>query len=171
MSGTAGGRLMRVCKSDMQQGLVWVEAYLPFDPPAFAAFQALVMVHGSAAAAALADPALADRALTPIDSHGEAMLQEDVLLLAERFLHQSLQMDLQHDFIARDDVRAVQSFVNTPEIGSPHFWPGAWVVVLRVEPDSAAWALVESGAVSAVSFAGNVSKKTIVAALPEESSL
>lgn len=156
-----GLRVARVRRADaraLTRGLVWVEAYLPLDPAAFAAFEVLRASLGSAVAAAASDPELARRALTPIDSHGEAMLAADVEKLAHRFVLQSRKMDLQHSEEASPALAVVESFVNGPEVASPHFWPGAWVVVFEVAPGSPEWKGIESGALNAVSFQADVRK-------------
>lgn len=161
---TAALRIARVRKASraLALGLVWVEAYLPLDVEAFGAFNDLIRTAGSAAAAAQQDPDLARRALTPVDTHGEAMLQEDVQALAHRFLTDSRKMDVQHDESARSSLRVVESFVNGPEVASPNFWPGAWVVVFSVAPGSQEWADIEAGRLNAVSFAGSVIKIKVV---------
>lgn len=161
---TTYGRV-KVAKSprSMEEGLVWVEVYLPFDPPAFAEFQSAVHKHGSVQKATDADPDLADRALTPIDSHGEAMLPDDVRKLAHRFLQKSRKHDKFHDERPTDDVQLVESFVNSEEVASPHFWPGSWVVVMRVAKGSDTWRQIESGAIDAVSFQAYVHKRPVVA--------
>lgn len=151
----------------MTEGLVWVEAYLPFDPESFAAFAAKARELGSAVAAATADPALAAKALDPIDAHGEAMLLEDLALLAHTFLVESRKIDVMHDEAARSSVRVVESFVNTPEVASPNYYPGAWVVVLKIDPGSPEWAEVEKGAIDAVSFQAFVKKVPVTIALQE----
>ncbi len=159
-------RVVRVRKSTgrgMQEGLLYVEAYLPLDTQAFAEFSHLVAKVGAEQAAA-DNPELAKKALTPIDSHGEAMLQEDLIQLAHAFLVESRKMDVQHDEDARDALDIVQSFVNTEEIASPHYWPGAWVVVVRVKKGTPEWDAVESGELDAVSFAARVHKIAVTAA-------
>lgn len=165
-ASAAKAERVRVRKGQgMTEGLVYVEAYLPFDPAAFHAFAAKMAQHGSAAKAAKADPELAEKALTPIDTDGEAMLQEDVIKLAHRFVTQSQKMDIMHDLTPDRGARVVQTFVNTPEIASPLWWPGAWVVVLKVEKGSEAWQRIESGELGAVSFQANVGKQPIAAVL------
>lgn len=156
----------------LAEGLIWVEAYLPFDVAAFAAFEALARKKGKGGApdydaAAAADPELAKKALEPIDSHGEAMLQEDVIALAHAFLVQSRKMDVAHDQAARPTLELVESFVNGPEIASPHFAPGAWVVVFKVAAGSAEWEAVQKGELNAVSFQAVVSKVPITVILKE----
>lgn len=151
----------------MQRGLIWVEVYLPFDAAAFAAFTALVLQLGSAVAAAAHDPDLAKRALTPIDAHGEAMLAEDVEALAHGYLADSRAMDVMHDQSARSSLTVVESFVNGPEVASPHFWPGAWVIVMRVDPGSPEWDAIDAGKLGAVSFQAKVVKVPIKAADPK----
>lgn len=161
-------RVVKVRKAEgrgMAEGLVWVEAYLPLDVDAFHRFSGLVAKHGSAEAAALADPALAELALTPIDTHGEAMLPEDLMQLAHAFVADSRKIDVMHDQQAREGVAVVQSFVNTPEVGSPNFWPGAWVTVLKIDQESEVWQRVESGELDAVSFMALVTKLPIAANL------
>lgn len=142
----------------MKTGELWVECYLPFDPVSFASFRKLVEEVGSTVAAIEADPKLAELAIAPIDSHLEAMLQADVELLAERFLVESRKIDVMHDERARPTCRIVQSFVNTPEIGSPLYFPGAWVAKLRVDANSKEWDAVEKRVLDAVSFAAWVLK-------------
>lgn len=165
------GRVVKaetVTRAGMTEGRVWVEAYLPFDPEAFAAFtrKALELGGDEAAyqAAATADPELARKALTPIDSHGEAMLAEDLAELADRFLVESRKVDVMHDEQARAGVAVVGSFVNGPEIASPAFWPGAWVVVLKVEPWTPEFQAIQKGELNAVSFQAVVHKVPIVVA-------
>lgn len=143
---------------DMDAGLVWVEAYLPFDVQAFADFSELVAKSGSAVAAQKIDPELCKRALDPLDAHGEAMLPEDLQQLAHSFLIESRKMDVGHDQRARSTVHLVESFLNTAEIASPKFWPGAWVAVFKVDPGSAEWAKIERGELNAVSFQADVFK-------------
>jgi len=160
----------RVRKSErsMSEGLIWVEVYLPFDPEAFAKFSALEAKLGSAELAAATAPDLADRALTPIDSHGEAMLGEDVARMARRYLADYRKVDQRHDLQPVTTVRVVESFVNGPEVASPNYWPGAWVVVLQVDPGSAEWAAIEDGTYNAVSFWGSVTKTPVVPVFPTE---
>lgn len=150
----------------MVEGRVWVEAYLPFNPEAFAAFAAKAAELGTGLAgwkaAAAADPELATKALTPIDAHGEAMLAGDLEALADGFLVESRKMDAYHDQRVRPGVDLVGSFLNTPEVASPKFWPGAWVVIFRVAPDAPEFAAVEKGELNAVSFQAMVRKFPIV---------
>lgn len=146
----------------MTEGRVWVEAYLPFNPEAFASFAAKAAELGTGIegwkAAAAAEPELASKALTPIDSQGEAMLPADLELLADGFLVESRKVDAYHDMQARPGVQVVGSFLNTPEVASPKFWPGAWVVVLRIAPDAPEFQAVEKGELNAVSFMAMVRK-------------
>ena len=163
-------RIAKVRKGrKLEDGLIWVEVYLPFDPVAFSEFQRLAVKLGSGRKAAESDPHLAERALTPIDSHGEAMLSEDVRKLAHRFLVKSRKHDVMHDERPRDGITLVESFLNGPEVDSPNFWPGAWVVVMRVAKGSEAWARIESGELDAVSFQAYVKKQPIVAIVEGES--
>lgn len=165
----------RVVKSSrgMAEGLVWVEAYLPLDVPAFAEFSALVAKSGGVSQAAKADPALAERALAPIDAHGEAMLPADLQQLAHGFLADSRKMDADHAkdangaFIPRSELTLVESFVNGPEVASPLYAPGAWVTVFRVEKGSDLWARLDAGQLDAVSFATRVTKEPVVARIQE----
>lgn len=161
---------MRVRRTErtLTEGLLYVEAYLPFDPVAWAEFEALRMspaAKGSAKKAAELNPQLAEKALTPIDTHGEAMLQPDVCRLARNFIVQKCGVDVMHDEQDRASLAVVESFVNTPEIASPNFWPGAWVVVIKVSPGTPEWDAVEGGTLDAVSFQGLVNKVPIVAKL------
>lgn len=165
----APGRVVLARKVEhrgMVEGRVWVEAYLPFDPDAFAEFAAKAAELGTGAAgwqaAAKAFPDLAAKAMTPIDSHGEAMLAADLQALADGFLVESRKVDAYHDNQARAGVDVVGSFINGPEIESPKFWPGAWVVVLRLAPDSPEFQAVEKGELGAVSFQAMVRKFPIV---------
>lgn len=162
MATTAKRAHCRVRKGrGLTEGIVYVEAYLPFDPEAFADFQVLLAKHaGDLHAATAADPALVSKALEPVDLHGEAMLQGDVIDLAHRFLLQSRKMDVQHDNITRDSLQVVETFVNTPEIESPHWYPGAWVVAFKVAEGSPEWAMIDDGTLDAVSF------EALVARLP-----
>lgn len=147
----------------LTEGLVYVEAYLPFDPDAFGAFGVEVLAHGGdVAKAAAANPELASKALEPVDLHGEAMLQGDVIDLAHRFLLQSRKMDVGHDGIPRDSLQVVQTFVNTAEIESPHWYPGAWVVAFKVEEGSPEWGMIEEGVLDAVSFEALVARLPVV---------
>jgi hypothetical protein len=168
-STTHAGRVVKaaaVGRPGFEEGRLWVEAYLPFDPQAFEAFtrRALDLGGGSAGyqAAAAADPELARRALEPIDAHGEAMLAADLEALADRFLVQSRRVDVQHDEKTRAGVHVVGSFVNTPEIASPQFYPGAWVVVLKVEAWTPEFTAIKLGRLNAVSFQAVVTKVPIV---------
>lgn len=169
---TITGRVVKK-GAGMSEGLIWVEAYLPFDPSAFADFQALAIKHSvdgtpNWAVAGAVSPELAAKALDPIDSHGEAMIQEDVIALAHAYLGEYGQrMDVMHDQTALKGTRVVETFVNTAEIASPHFAPGAWVTVIKLEPGSEEWADVESGALDAVSFQANVVKIPIVVRAPD----
>lgn len=156
---------------ELAEGLVWVEAYLPFDPQALADFEALARKTPKPDGkpdyrkAANTNPELAKKALDPIDSHGEAMLQEDLVQLAHGFLAESRKMDIQHDGKARGTVQLAETFVNTPEIASPNFAPGAWVVVFKVAAGSAEWADIEAGNLNAVSFQAVVTKQPITVSL------
>lgn len=154
-------RVIRTRKAEgrgMVRGLVYVEAYLPFDPAAFARFQAKAAELGGWDVAAGADPDLARLALDPIDAHGEAMLAQDLEALAHGFMAHSRRIDVGHDETPRSTVRIVQSFLNTAEIGSPNYFPGAWVVVLEVDPGSPEWTALENGTLNAVSFQAIVRK-------------
>jgi len=157
-----------VTRDGMEEGRIWVEAYLPFDAAAFAAFtrKALELGGGSDGyrLAADADPALARKALDPIDSHGEAMLPVDLETLADSFLIQSRKIDVMHDEQARAGVHVVGSFLNTDEIASPHYFPGSWVTVLKVEPWTPEFKAIKAGTLNAVSFQAVVSKVPIVVA-------
>lgn len=166
-------RLARVVKATtierdgLERGRIWVEAYLPFDAAAFAEFTRLAVQLGAGGpanyrAAAASDPALARRALDPIDSHGEAMLPADLEALADRFIRESRKIDVQHDESARQGVHLVGSFVNGPEIASPHYFPGAWVTVLDVEPWTPEFQAIKAGTLNAVSFQAYVRKVPIV---------
>ena len=146
----------------MSAGLVWVEAYLPLNVEAFAQYSDLVHELGSYAAANAADPALAEKALTPIDSHGEAMLAEDVEQLGRGFL-ESRRMDTEHDYVTNSDLTLVESFINGPEVESPHFYPGAWVVVFKAEPGTQTFDDINAGRLNAVSFATGVVKVPVTA--------
>ncbi len=169
---TITGRIVRKGVG-MSEGLIWVEAYLPFDPSAFADFQALAIKHSSDgtpnwAVAGAISPELAAKALDPIDSHGEAMIQEDVIALAHAYMGEHGQrMDVMHDQVVLKGTRVVETFCNTPEIESPHFAPGAWVTVIKLEPGSEERAQVDSGALDAVSFQANVVKIPIVVRAPD----
>lgn len=147
----------------MTEGLLYVEAYLPFDPVAFTEFVKKWQELGSAEAVEAAYPELAKKALVPIDTDGEAMLQDHVIKLAHAFMEQSQKMDVQHDGWERDSMQVVQSFVNTPEIASPNWWPGAWVTVIKVQKGTPEWDLFESGDLNAVSFQGDVIKTPVTA--------
>ncbi len=171
------GRVVRTRKGavrGLDRGLIYLEAYLPFDPVAFAELEGLALELAAKAgatapdwtAAAAASPDLARRALDPIDAHGEAMLPQDLEQLAHGFLTDSRRVDVQHDQISRDTARVVQSFLNTPEIGSPHFFPGAWVVVVELDPGSPEWSAVEAGTINAVSFQAVVRKIPVVVRRP-----
>lgn len=154
-------RIRKVKAAGLELGLVWAEVYLPFDVEAFAEFAALERKLGSTAAAAKADPGLFDRAITPIDSQGEAMLPEDLELLAHRFLSVSRKFDADHDEAARKSVVLVESFINGPEVQSPHFFPGSWVAVFQVAKGSPEWERIEAGELRAVSFQAFVERVAI----------
>jgi hypothetical protein len=160
---SVGQRIARVRKGSrsLETGLVWVEAYLPIDVEAFAEFSDLVSKGETAAELARRLPELTRRALTPIDSHGEAMLPDDVADLGRQFLELSRRMDVEHDEQARPTVAIVESFINGPEIESPHFWPGAWVTVFKVAKNSEEWAAIERGDLNAVSFQAWTTKRPI----------
>lgn len=153
-------------RDNMEVGRVWVEVYRPFDPVKYAEFMRLVQANGGGddgiRAAAEADPELAELALSPIDAHGEAMIAPDLEALADGYLKQSRLVDVGHDEISRDTVAIVGSFLNTPEIASPHYFPGAWVVVLQVDETSPEFAQIKAGTLNAVSFQAYVKKLTIV---------
>lgn len=136
----------------LTRGLVWVEVYRPMDMAAWKDFSALVKSAGSIEAAAVQDPALAERALTPVDWYGTGMLPHDLEAFAHAYLVLSRQVDVQHDQRPIDSARIVQSFLNTAEIASANYWPGAWVVVIEVDPASDAWKAIESGKINAVSI-------------------
>ena len=156
-------RAVRVQKGrGMVEGLIYVEAYLPFDPVAFAEFAELVAKAGGVEVAAASNPVLASKALEPLDSQGEAMLAQDLIQLAHGFITDSGRVDVMHDQQARKSVNVVQSFVNTPEIASPNFYPGAWVVAIKLEPGSVEWAKVEAGELDAVSFQALVAKVPVL---------
>jgi len=156
MTQVAKRRIGRIARKSaprgMDEGLVWVEVYLPFDPDAFRSFMALTAKHGSAAAAAALDPELASKALDPIDSEGEAMMAPDLQQLAHGYLAGSRKVDVMHDEAAIETVQIVESFRNTEEVGSPHFAAGAWVVVLKVDKGSEEWRRIEANELDAVSF-------------------
>lgn len=159
-------RPVRVRKSaGMQEGLIWAEVFLPFDPVAFATFEALALQAGSYAAAGALNPELATKALAPIDAHGEAMPADDLLVFAHGWLDGPRKMDVLHDEVVSKAIMVVESFVNTPEIASPHFYPGAWVLCLQLAPGSPEWAGVDSGALDSLSFQTTVTKRRIVASL------
>jgi hypothetical protein len=153
-------------RDGMEQGRVWVEAYLPFDAGAFAEFtrKALELGGGDQGyrLAAQADPELARKALDPIDAHGEAMLPEDLETLADGFLVQSRKIDVMHDENARAGINVVGSFLNTPEVASPNFYPGAWVTVIKVEAWTPEFRAIKAGTLNAVSFQALVSKIPVV---------
>lgn len=168
----AQGRIAKVVKGSdrgMKEGLIYVEAYVPLDVVAFAEFSHRVAAHkGDVAAATAENPELATKALVGVDSHGEAMLPEEVQALAHAFIGQSRKCDVQHDRVARSSLAVVETFVNTPEIASPNFLPGAWVTVLKVAPGTPEWTDVENGTLDAVSFQGMVIKTPITAAPVKE---
>jgi hypothetical protein len=136
----------------MTRGLIWVEVYRPMDMQAWKDFSAAVKAAGGIEAAAAKDPGLAERALTPIDWYGTGMLPGDLESFAHAYLVLSRQVDVQHDQRPTDSARIVQSFLNTDEIASPNYWPGAWVVVIEVDPGSALWSDIEAGKINAVSI-------------------
>lgn len=173
MSRVVSGRVVKSARG-LNEGLVWVEAYLPLDVAAFAEFSALVVKHGGdAKAAAAANPVLAKKALDPVDAHGEAMLPQDLQALAHGFLAASRKMDADHQvdahgaFIVRNELTLVESFLNGPEVASPMYAPGAWVTVFRVAKGSDLWTRIESGDLNAVSFATDVVKEPVVARIEE----
>lgn len=146
---------------DELRGLVWFEVYLPVDLAAVAEFAALAKSAGSAVAAASLDPDLATRALTPIDSQGEAMQAEDLRLLAHRWLTVSRKVDADHDKIERPTIQVVESFLNGPEVASPKFWAGAWVVVFLFDLASEEWARFLAGEIQAVSFMAHTDRQLV----------
>lgn len=152
---------MAAKKVDELRGLVWFEVYLPVDLAAVAEFAALEKSAGSAVAAAALDPELAARALTPIDTQGEAMLAEDLVTLAHRWLTVSRRIDADHDKIDRSSIQVVESFVNGPEVASPAFWPGAWVVVFRFDLASEEWTRFLAGDLNAVSFMAHTERQLV----------
>lgn len=156
-------RVRKAAGRGMAAGLVWVEAYLPFDSGAFAEFSALVKSSGSIEAAAVANPELASKALTPIDSHGEAMLPADLEQLAHGFVANSRKLDVQHNRVPTSDLTLVESFINGPEVASPNFYPGAWVVVFKARPGSQVFLDLEAGKLDAVSFQDVVTKIHVIA--------
>ena len=85
-----------------------------------------------------------------LDTHGEAMLPEDIELMAHRFLGLDLSksIDVQHDNVPTT-CRPVESFVVRWD--DPDYALGAWVLGIHV-PDKALWAKVESGELSGFSF-------------------
>lgn len=150
----------RATKIDAARGLVWVEAYLPLDLDALADWTALEAEVGQEAAIKQ-DPDLFARAITPIDSQGEGMTADQLELLAHRYLAISRKMDADHDLAVRDSVQVVESFINGPEIASPHFYPGAWVTVLKFDTSSPEWDRVQKGDLQAVSFMAYVDRTPI----------
>lgn len=170
------GRLVRAkALEDEAEGLAWFEVYRPFDAEAFAQFGLLMHEHGSAVKAAAADPDLAEKAIGPIDSQGEAMLPADLRQLAHRFVSLSRKVDVQHDEDARPSVTVAESFVNTEEIASPHFGEGAWVAVLKFDTASDEWARVQKAiadpdaddGLGAVSLMAWVERQTITIKIEE----
>lgn len=155
-----------VGRDGMTEGRIWVEAYLPFDAGAFADFTRKAMALGGTSeayrAVQVSDPELAAKALTPIDAHGEIMLAEDLEALADAFLVESRKTDVMHDEQDRPGVHVVGSFVNTPEIASPLYWPGAWVVVLKVDPGTPEFLAIKAGTLNAVSFQAVVNKVPVI---------
>lgn len=161
--GTDGGVL--------KEGLIYAEVYLPFDPKAFSDFwtqvEALmtantVLTQRDAYRQVIAaQPDLARLALDPIDSQGEVMLQDDLIKMAEDFLVHSRKLDAFHDKQPREGLKVVQSFVNTPEIASPNFFPGCWVLVVKIQPGTPEWLMVDSGVLEAVSFETLVNKTLV----------
>lgn len=151
----------------MEVGRVWVEVFLPFDPAAYVSFLELAEALGGGetgiAAAAKADPALAERALAPIDSQGEAMTAPELQELADLFLLESRKMDAKHDYQARSSLKVVGSFINDEHVASPKFWPGAWVIVFTADPVSVEFKGIENGDYNAVSFNASVIKRPVVA--------
>jgi len=156
---------------DLEQGLVWVECYLPLDLEALGTFEKLAQDLGQPGqpdyqAAATADPELAAKALDPIDTHGEAMMADDVQQLAHVILTEGGGIDVMHDQVATKTAALVESFINGPEIASPHFAPGAWCAVIKVDQAGPEWPLIEAGELNAVSFMAVVSKVAVRVALP-----
>lgn len=154
-------------RRELTRGLVWVEVYRPFDLQAWQEWSKLVLAAGSHAAAAELDPALASRALGPVDMHKTGMLAPDLERFAREYLVRSRRTDRQHDTVPREDVRVVESFINGPEVASPNFWPGAWVAVLEIDKDSKIWRDVESGVLNGVSIMAFAAIVEIVADVGE----
>jgi hypothetical protein len=144
--------IVKRTRRTLSRGLIWVEVYRPCPSAAWKEFSALCKTAGGIVPAAAQDPALAERALTPIDWYGTGMLPADLESFAHAYLVLSRQVDVQHDQNPINDARIVQSFLNTAEIASPHYWPGAWVVVIEVDPGSAVWTAIEAGKINAVSI-------------------
>lgn len=157
---------VRVAKSG-PEGLVMAEVYLPFDAVSFGEFQELVIANGGDYdAAAAAAPELAHKAMMPIDSHGEAMLAPDIKAMAFEFVERRA-VDVQHDNEARPTVKVVQSFINDDLVASPHYWPGAWVLGVKVDTSSDEWAKIERGEIGAFSFQARVSKARVMVKISE----
>lgn len=91
--------LRELKKANTALGIYWFECYLPWIP-----------VAGSADVAA-------------IDSWGAVMELPDLVDLA----HQAIVADVAAEF-GETPARVVQSFVNSAEVASPRFYPGAHVV-------------------------------------------
>jgi len=97
-----------------------------------------------------------------MDSHGEAMLAEDIELMAHAFIGKSdgvkKTIDVQHD---NEVISAypVESFIARK--GDPDYSEGAWVLSVKIE-DQEIWESVKSGELNGFSVEALVIKKNAI---------
>jgi Putative phage serine protease XkdF len=94
------------------------------------------------------------------DSHGEFMTEEDIRVLAYRFLALKLTdaVDTNHDNRITKGVNVVESFVARE--GDPDFIAGSWVVCVHVADDDL-WDQVKKGELNGFSMEALVAKEDV----------
>lgn len=98
-----------------------------------------------------------------IDSHGEAMMAEDIELMCHRFMKLVAKrggevIDMEHDNVAIA-AYPVESYIET-EDGKD--WPkGSWIMAVKVD-DPTIWAKIKKGLINGFSFEAYVSKLATV---------
>ena len=104
-----------------------------------------------------------------IDSHGEAMLAEDIEAMCHEFMKVYAQkrgevIDTEHDNVAVG-AYPVESYIET-ESGKP--WPvGSWIMGVKVE-DPVIWAKIKKGILNGYSFEAMVKKLNTVVEIEVE---
>lgn len=85
-----------------------------------------------------------------LDTYCEAMLPEDIEVMAHRFMRLDLSkvVDYQHDNVLVN-AHPVESWIVRHD--HPHYSVGSWVVSMKVE-DAAVWKKIEAGEINAFSF-------------------